>query len=75
MIWKSTPISGVSAFCCAVLSTIIPNGFWGSGPDQNHNKRIFLAKVDEFVRLNRFEKFSLHEFFQGMKVRPECLPS
>lgn len=65
----ATPLSHVSRFCQAVLSKIIPNEFWGSGPGQEHNKEVVWRNVDRFIRLRRFENMSLHEVFQGIKVR------
>lgn len=63
------PVSNISAFCQAVLSSIIPNPFWGLKDDvQNHNRATFLRHVDRFIKLRRFETISLHEVMQGMKV-------
>ena len=64
----STPASDVSAFCRAVLSRLIPDKFWGIGPQELRNKAIVLRKVDQFVRLRRFESMSLHVVFQGLEV-------
>lgn len=61
------PVSCASAYCQAVLSKIIPDGFWGSGDTLCHNKTTFLRKVHHFVRLRRFESMTLHEIFQGFK--------
>ncbi len=64
----STPASDVSAFCRAVLSKLIPDKFWGIAPQELRNKAIILQKVDQFVRLRRFESLSLHVVFQGLEV-------
>jgi telomerase reverse transcriptase len=64
----ATPAANVSAFCQAVISRVIPNGFWGQDAVQEHNKTCFLNKVDHFVHLRRFESMYLHEMMQGMKV-------
>jgi telomerase reverse transcriptase len=64
----ATPVSSVSAFCQAVLSRIIPDGFWGAGTSEAHNKAVILRKVDHFIKLRRFESMSLHEVVQGLKV-------
>ncbi|KAL8770748.1 MAG: hypothetical protein Q9209_003615 [Squamulea sp. 1 TL-2023] len=56
----ATPPSDVSAFCRAVMSRIIPDDFWGEGLSGDHNKAIVLRNVDLFVRLRRFESFTLH---------------
>jgi telomerase reverse transcriptase len=65
----ATPTAHVSAFCQAVLSKVVPDGFWGTGETLNHNKRMLLRKVDHFVKLRRFEAMSLHEIVQCFRVR------
>ncbi|PHH87076.1 hypothetical protein CDD83_9337 [Cordyceps sp. RAO-2017] len=62
------PASCVSAFCQAVMSKTIPNGFWGEGDTMCHNRATFLHKVDHFIKLRRFESMTLHEISQGQKV-------
>ncbi|KAJ0340753.1 hypothetical protein COL922a_003128 [Colletotrichum nupharicola] len=64
----ATPTPHVSAFCRAVLARLIPNEFWGSGPDQAHNRDLVFKRVDHFVRLRRFESMSLEEVTDGIKV-------
>jgi hypothetical protein len=54
----------VSAFCRAVVTKVIPNGFWG-GDD---NKRIIMYWVDQFVALRRFESLNLHQVTQKIQV-------
>jgi hypothetical protein len=66
---RATPLANVSAFCCAVLSRVVPAEFWGIGDVQKHNLRLFLQNVDRFVKLRRFETLTLHDIFQGMKVQ------
>jgi hypothetical protein len=68
MMGHATPIAIVSAFCRAVLSTIIPRDFWGISELQVHNEHVFLRNVDLFIKLGRFESLSLHEVSQGIKV-------
>jgi telomerase reverse transcriptase len=63
------PPAHVSAFCQSVLSTIIPNDFWGEGDIMEHNRATLLKKVDRFIKLRRFETMSLHEVTQDLKVR------
>ncbi|PNY25820.1 Telomerase reverse transcriptase, partial [Tolypocladium capitatum] len=65
---SACPAPDVSAFCRAVLSKIIPNGFWGDGDTMYHNKTTFLHKVDHFINLRQFESMTLHEISQGLKV-------
>jgi telomerase reverse transcriptase len=64
----ATPTAKVSAFCRSVLSTLIPDDFWGEGDTQTRNKSLFLKVVDRFITLRRFETVSLHDVVQGMKV-------
>ena len=64
----ATPTAKVSAFCRAVLSKLIPSGFWGSGEAGTDNQKIFHQNVDLFIELRRFESLSLHGVSQGLKV-------
>ncbi|KAJ6445860.1 RING-finger domain containing protein [Purpureocillium lavendulum] len=64
----ASPVSHVSAFCQAVLSKIIPSGFWGQEDILCHNKTTFLRNVDRFIKLRRFESMTLHDIAQGLKV-------
>lgn len=64
----ATPTAQVSAFCRSVLSTLIPNDFWGEGETQTHNKSLLMKVVDRFITLRRFETVSLHDAIQGMRV-------
>ena len=64
----ASPHSQVSAFCRASLSALIPKGFWGVGEAGIRNQSIVMKNIDRFVRLRRFESFSLHAAFQGIKV-------
>ena len=66
----ATPVAKVSAFCRSVLSRIIPDVFWGVGEDQAHNKQLFMANVDHFVKLRRFESITLHDVMHGIKISP-----
>lgn len=63
--------AAVSAFARAVLKNILPKGFLG-GPDGDEagdaNREALMRYVDNFVHLRRFEKMSLHEVAQGIKV-------
>jgi telomerase reverse transcriptase len=68
----ATPTAHVSAFCRSVLSTLIPNGFWGEDDTQTSNKDLFMKVVDRFITLRRFETVSLHDAVQGMKVCECC---
>jgi len=56
----------VSGFVKAVVSRVIPNEFFGS----EDNKEMLIRMVDRFVKLRRYESFSLHDAMQGLKARP-----
>lgn len=64
----AVPDTQVAAFCCAVITRLVPKGFLGTGDDQVHNHKLLLDRIDRFVRMRRFESLSLHEVVQGMKV-------
>lgn len=64
----ATPSAQVSAFCQAVVTKLLPNGFLGADEVLEHNKCLLLHRVDHFIRLRRFESMSLHEVMQDMKV-------
>ena len=64
----ATPASSVSAFCRAVLQKLIPPQFFGTGQHGLSNKRIILKRVDQFIRMRRFESLNLHEVCQGLKI-------
>ena len=64
----ATPHSEVSSFCRAVLSQVIPVEFWGDRTDGLKNKSAIMRRVDQFVRLRKFETLSLHNILQGIKV-------
>lgn len=62
------PFANVSAFCRAVLGKLIPNDFWGQGVGGDHNREVIMHAIDRFIRLRRFESFTLHRVIQGLKV-------
>ena len=65
----ATPHANVSAFCCAAISKLVPNEFWGGREHGQGNKRNVMNSVDKFIKLRRHDPMSLHEVFQGLKVR------
>lgn len=69
----SCPMAKVSAFCQSVLSSLIPNGFWGEGDTMQYNKAMILSRVDHFIKMRRFETMSLHEITQGIKVESDAV--
>jgi telomerase reverse transcriptase len=44
---------------------VIPNSFWGD----EHNKRIIMYWIDQFIQLRRFESLTLHQVTQKVQVR------
>ncbi|EEA24977.1 Telomerase reverse transcriptase [Talaromyces marneffei ATCC 18224] len=64
----ATPTSSVSAFCRATLRKLIPREFFGEGQDGILNQRALMHQVDRFIRISRFESFSLHEVCNGFKI-------
>lgn len=64
----ATPLSQVSAFCCAVVSRVFPSRLWGEGEVQITNKARLMHQLDRFVRLRRYETITLHEVLQEFKV-------
>lgn len=58
----------VSAFARAVIGNVIPREFWGKGDGGEANRKTIMDKVDLFVKLRRYESFSLHDVMQGLKV-------
>jgi telomerase reverse transcriptase len=64
----ATPSSHVSAFCRAVIRTVLPGNALGKGADGGHNLVILLGQVDRFVRMRKYESLSLHEVFQNLRI-------
>jgi telomerase reverse transcriptase len=64
----ATPTSSVSAFCRAVLLNLIPQKFFGEGPEGSFNRRIIMKHIDSFIKMRRFESLSLHQVCEGLKV-------
>lgn len=54
----------VSAFCRAVVSNVVPNGFWGN----EHNKHEVMHWIDRFIHIRRFESLTLHQVTQKLKI-------
>ncbi|OGM45577.1 hypothetical protein ABOM_006259 [Aspergillus bombycis] len=65
----ATPASSVSAFCRAVLRTLIPPHFYGIGQHKFSNRTVIFKHVDRFVRMRRFESLSIHEICKGIKIK------
>ncbi|CAG5183403.1 uncharacterized protein ALTATR162_LOCUS10563 [Alternaria atra] len=58
------PAAHVSAFCRAVISKVVPEGFWGN----EQNKRTLMYWVDQFIDLRRFESLNLHQVTQNIQI-------
>ena len=65
----ATPHANVSAFCRAAVAKLLPNDLWGGREMGLENKRKVMNSIDKFVKLRRHDPMSLHEVFQGLKVR------
>ncbi|KAG8525371.1 uncharacterized protein KY384_009015 [Bacidia gigantensis] len=75
-----TPHAKVSAFCRAIISSLVAEAFWGEGAGGLHNKRKVMEDIDRFVNLQRYEKMSLHGVRHQIKIQcirwlapPTCL--
>jgi telomerase reverse transcriptase len=64
----ATPAASVSAFCRAVIRSLIPLEFFGFGEQGLAHQKMILSHVDRFIRMRRFESLSLHEVCEGIKV-------
>ncbi|KAJ5663924.1 hypothetical protein N7507_004655 [Penicillium longicatenatum] len=64
----ATPTSSVSAYCRAVLLNLIPQKFFGVGPEGFFNRRIIMKHIDSFIKMRRFESLSLHQVCEGLKI-------
>ncbi|KAL8771820.1 MAG: hypothetical protein Q9194_004766 [Teloschistes cf. exilis] len=64
----ATPFSEVSAFCQAVVSKVIPTEFWGQVADGCRNKDVIMGKINQFIRLRRFESLTVHAICQDLKI-------
>jgi len=65
----ATVLASVSAFCRAVIRNVFPPNAFGAGSTGGNSFAIIMRAVDSFVRLRRYESFSLHDVIQGIKVK------
>lgn len=64
-----TPPAAVSVFARSVLTNILPRDFLGAADEHGDaNRDALMRHVNNFVHLRRFEKLSLHQVTQGIKV-------
>ncbi|KAI4202907.1 MAG: hypothetical protein LQ350_002278 [Teloschistes chrysophthalmus] len=68
LVEHATPFSEVSAFCRAAVSKVIPKKFWGQAADGSRNKDVIMGKINQFIRLRRFESLTLHAVCQDLKI-------
>lgn len=57
----------VFAFCKAVLLNVLPPELLGEQAEDNPNRRILIERVKSFLKLRRFENFTLQEVMMDMK--------
>ncbi|KAH8199578.1 hypothetical protein TruAng_006275 [Truncatella angustata] len=57
----ATQSANVSAFCQAVVLKVVPRDLFGHEGTQKHNQDMLFRRIDQFIRLRRFESMSLHE--------------
>ena len=69
----ATPVDHVSAFCRAVLSSILPLALFGSSETGQRNRELVLKMVHTFVSNNRHETLTLQAASEGLKVRANLL--
>ena len=68
----ATPAANVSAFCQSAMRKLLPRDALGVGVDGARNVSGFMASVDRFIKMRRFESLSLHEVMQHVKLG--CIP-
>ncbi|XP_070542582.1 telomerase reverse transcriptase-like [Ptychodera flava] len=61
---RYTDTVDVNRFVRAVGHRVVPTKLWGS----NHNRQQFLKNVYQFLKLGRYEKFTLRQLVFGIKV-------
>ena len=64
----ATPATNVSAFCQSVMRKLLPRDTFGIGHDGAHNESNFMACIDRFISMRRFESLSLHDVAQGITL-------
>jgi telomerase reverse transcriptase len=64
----ATPTAHVSAFCRAVVESVLPGNALGMGADGEHNMAVLFGQIDRFVRMRRYESLTLHEVYQNLRI-------
>ena len=65
---QATSFSAVSAYCRAIVHKVFPQALWGHGEAGRANFRSLMHLTARFVRLRRYETFSLHDVVQGFNL-------
>lgn len=65
----STSPEMISMFCRSVIKRLLPRNVLGTASDGAHNLRVILQRIDQFIKLRRFETLSLHQVMQGIRVK------
>ncbi|KAK5108265.1 hypothetical protein LTR62_008649 [Meristemomyces frigidus] len=58
----------VSSYCCAITKQVFPRDLWGDAVLGRDNERSITRKIDQFVRLRRYENMSMHDVMQGISL-------
>ena len=64
----ATPTAHVSAFCRAVVKSVLPGNALGMGADGEHNMAVLFGQIDRFVGMRRYESLTLHEVYQNLRI-------
>ena len=64
----ASSVGEVSAFVHGAVGRVIPTKFLGG----DHNQKVLKGHIDRFIRLRKFERLSLHDVMQCLKVFSTC---
>lgn len=64
----ATPTTRVSAFCRAVIASLLPCDAFGRSEEGQTNHNLIMQRIDEFVRMRRFESMALHQVVQSIRI-------
>jgi telomerase reverse transcriptase len=66
---QATALADVSAFCRAVIRNVFPPDAFDGNSYKSNNLEVIMRSVDTFVRLRRYETFSLHDVMQHIALK------
>jgi telomerase reverse transcriptase len=66
---QATALTGVSAFCRAVVRNVFSPDVFGESSSESNNLSAVMQSVNSFVCMRRYESFSLHDIMQGISVK------